>query len=187
MNSTQSIRGEGEVSIRNPSSRASSKSPSPGPDRGNKNTVPGTIHYDVQVCAYFVHGSFCNTLNHAYYSDVASSRTTRLSRLTASMPWAGIGEHARDVTRPTPSAPPQMQLLSRHIGSYGLDVSLFGTILRTYISWYAVEWTPGGENRRAAAGGRARTRERTRETDARRQRRGQRWTRRRRCRRISRS
>ncbi|KAI1789243.1 hypothetical protein LXA43DRAFT_893196 [Ganoderma leucocontextum] len=52
-------------------------------------------------------------------------------------------------TRHTPSASPQMQLLSRLIGPYGVGVSLFGTILGTYISWYAVEWTPGGENRGA--------------------------------------
>ncbi|KAI1791027.1 hypothetical protein LXA43DRAFT_1013059 [Ganoderma leucocontextum] len=124
MNSTpdilQSICGGCSASIRKPSLRTSSKSPSPGPERWpggkNKNTVPGTIRYEVTL-------------------SVASSRTTRLSRLTASTAWAGVGGHARD-----------MQLLSRHIGPYGVDVSLVGTILRTYISWDAVEWMPGAEN-----------------------------------------
>lgn len=43
------------------------------------------------------------------------------------------------------SAPPQLQLLSRYIGPYGVDAPLFGTVLRTYISRGAVEWTPGSE------------------------------------------
>ncbi|KAI0806795.1 ribosomal protein S5 domain 2-type protein [Fomes fomentarius] len=47
-------------------------------------------------------------------------------------------------TYPT-SAPPQLQLLSRYIGPYGVDAPLFGTVLRTYISRGAVEWTPGSE------------------------------------------
>ena len=46
-------------------------------------------------------------------------------------------------TYPT-SAPPQLQLLSRYIGPYGVDAPLFGAVLRTYISRGAVEWAPGG-------------------------------------------
>ncbi|EIW61134.1 UPF0029-domain-containing protein [Trametes versicolor FP-101664 SS1] len=42
------------------------------------------------------------------------------------------------------SSPPQLQLLSRYIGPYGVDAPLFGMVLRTFISRGAVEWTPGG-------------------------------------------
>jgi hypothetical protein len=40
------------------------------------------------------------------------------------------------------SAAPQLQLLSRYIGPFGVDASLFGAILRTYISTGGVEWVP---------------------------------------------
>ncbi|KAG0703889.1 hypothetical protein DFH29DRAFT_914567 [Suillus ampliporus] len=40
------------------------------------------------------------------------------------------------------SSPPQLQLLSRYIGAFGVDSSLFGSILRTFISISGVEWTP---------------------------------------------
>lgn len=40
------------------------------------------------------------------------------------------------------TAPPQLQLLSRYIGPFGVDATLFGTILRTFISNGAVEFTP---------------------------------------------
>ncbi|KAG1752445.1 uncharacterized protein EDB91DRAFT_1102605 [Suillus paluster] len=40
------------------------------------------------------------------------------------------------------SSPPQLQLLSRYIGAFGVDSSLFGSILRTFISVSGVEWTP---------------------------------------------
>ncbi|KAF8165721.1 ribosomal protein S5 domain 2-type protein [Crassisporium funariophilum] len=39
------------------------------------------------------------------------------------------------------SSPPQLQLLSRYIGAFGPDSSLFGSILRTYISVNGAEWT----------------------------------------------
>lgn len=42
------------------------------------------------------------------------------------------------------SIPPQLQLLSRYIGPYGVDAALFGAVLRTYISRDGVEWAPGG-------------------------------------------
>jgi len=42
------------------------------------------------------------------------------------------------------SSPPQLQLLSRYVGPYGVDASLFGAVLRTYISRDGVEWAPGG-------------------------------------------
>ncbi|KAF5393011.1 hypothetical protein D9757_001126 [Collybiopsis confluens] len=38
-------------------------------------------------------------------------------------------------------SPPQLQLLSRYIGAFGVDYNLFGSILRTYISANGVEWT----------------------------------------------
>lgn len=40
------------------------------------------------------------------------------------------------------SSPPQLQLLSRYIGAFGVDTSLFGSILRTFISISGVDWTP---------------------------------------------
>ncbi|TFK72047.1 UPF0029-domain-containing protein [Pluteus cervinus] len=40
------------------------------------------------------------------------------------------------------TSPPQLQLLSRYIGSFGVDAALFGSILRTYISISGIEWTP---------------------------------------------
>jgi hypothetical protein len=40
------------------------------------------------------------------------------------------------------SSSPQLQLLSRYIGAFGVDSSLFGSILRTFISVSGVEWTP---------------------------------------------
>lgn len=39
-------------------------------------------------------------------------------------------------------SPPQLQLLSRYIGAFGVDASLFGSILRTFISASGVEWSP---------------------------------------------
>jgi len=41
------------------------------------------------------------------------------------------------------SSPPQLQLLSRYIGPFGVDSSLFGAVLRTYISRDCVEWVEG--------------------------------------------
>lgn len=40
------------------------------------------------------------------------------------------------------AAPPQLQLLSRYIGPFGVDHALFGAILKTYISSEGVEWIP---------------------------------------------
>ncbi|KAK7042458.1 ribosomal protein S5 domain 2-type protein [Favolaschia claudopus] len=41
------------------------------------------------------------------------------------------------------TAPPQLQLLSRYIGAFGADSTLFGSILRTFISSAnGVEWVP---------------------------------------------
>jgi hypothetical protein len=39
------------------------------------------------------------------------------------------------------SSPPQLQLLSKYIGSFGVDASLFGSVLRTFISSNGVEWS----------------------------------------------
>lgn len=38
------------------------------------------------------------------------------------------------------SSPPQLQLLSRYIGPFGVDSKLFGSILRTYISQDGIDW-----------------------------------------------
>jgi len=38
--------------------------------------------------------------------------------------------------------PPQLQLLSKYIGPFGVDSGLFGSILRTFISVNGVEWSP---------------------------------------------
>jgi len=41
------------------------------------------------------------------------------------------------------SAPPQLQLLSRYIGAFGVSPTIFGSVLRTFISTTdGVEWTP---------------------------------------------
>jgi hypothetical protein len=43
------------------------------------------------------------------------------------------------------SSPPQLQLLSKYIGDFGVDPGLFGAFLRTFItSIDGVEWTPDG-------------------------------------------
>ncbi|KAA1466465.1 UPF0029-domain-containing protein [Dentipellis sp. KUC8613] len=39
-------------------------------------------------------------------------------------------------------SPPQLQLLSRYIGPFGVDAELFGSILRTFISVNGVDWIP---------------------------------------------
>ncbi|KAH8096666.1 ribosomal protein S5 domain 2-type protein [Cristinia sonorae] len=44
-------------------------------------------------------------------------------------------------TYPANSAP-QLQLLSRYIGPFGVDSVLFGAVLRTFISSEGVEWVP---------------------------------------------
>lgn len=41
------------------------------------------------------------------------------------------------------NSPPQLQLLSRYIGDFGVDAALFGTVMRTYIAHPGVEWNPG--------------------------------------------
>ncbi|KAF8550499.1 ribosomal protein S5 domain 2-like protein [Imleria badia] len=38
-------------------------------------------------------------------------------------------------------SPPQLQLLSRYIGAFGVNSSLFGSILRTFISTSGIEWS----------------------------------------------
>lgn len=40
------------------------------------------------------------------------------------------------------TAAPQLQLLSRYIGAFGVDHSLFGSVLKTYISSEGVDWAP---------------------------------------------
>jgi len=41
------------------------------------------------------------------------------------------------------TSPPQLQLLSRYIGPFGVDADLFGSIIKTFMSVNGVEWTPG--------------------------------------------
>lgn len=41
------------------------------------------------------------------------------------------------------STPPQLQLLSKYIGAFGVSSTIFGSVLRTFISaTHGVEWTP---------------------------------------------
>ncbi|KZT29398.1 imprinted and ancient [Neolentinus lepideus HHB14362 ss-1] len=40
------------------------------------------------------------------------------------------------------SSPPQLQLLSRYIGAFGVDSDLFGAVLKTYMSITGVEFIP---------------------------------------------
>ncbi|THH16921.1 hypothetical protein EW146_g3794 [Bondarzewia mesenterica] len=40
------------------------------------------------------------------------------------------------------TSPPQLQLLSRYIGAFGVNSELFGSILKTFISMNGVEWAP---------------------------------------------
>ncbi|EPQ58958.1 UPF0029-domain-containing protein [Gloeophyllum trabeum ATCC 11539] len=40
------------------------------------------------------------------------------------------------------TSPPQLQLLSRYIGAFGVDSELFGAVLKTYISITGVQFTP---------------------------------------------
>ncbi|KAI0268224.1 imprinted and ancient [Gloeopeniophorella convolvens] len=41
------------------------------------------------------------------------------------------------------TSPPQLQLLSRYVGAFGVDSALFGSIIKTFMSVNGVEWTPG--------------------------------------------
>jgi hypothetical protein len=41
------------------------------------------------------------------------------------------------------TSPPQLQLLSRYIGAFGVDAELFGSIIKTFMSVNGIEWTPG--------------------------------------------
>ena len=41
------------------------------------------------------------------------------------------------------TSPPQLQLLSRYIGPFGVDADLFGSIIKTFMSVNGVEWIPG--------------------------------------------
>jgi len=41
------------------------------------------------------------------------------------------------------TSPPQLQLLSRYIGPFGVNADLFGSIIKTFMSVNGVEWTPG--------------------------------------------
>lgn len=41
------------------------------------------------------------------------------------------------------TSPPQLQLLSRYVGAFGVDAELFGSIIKTFMSVNGMEWTPG--------------------------------------------
>ncbi|EPS98770.1 hypothetical protein FOMPIDRAFT_1164900 [Fomitopsis schrenkii] len=80
----------------------------------------GTIRYEVTIRAHSV-------------SPPSEPDTTHPLTLLVSLPPS------------YPAAiPPQLQLLSRYVGPYGVDPALFGAVLRTYISRDGVEWAPGG-------------------------------------------
>ncbi|TBU43309.1 ribosomal protein S5 domain 2-type protein [Dichomitus squalens] len=117
----QSIYGEKAVQLWKPPSRERSKSPDHRPGVQNidrQHPDPGTIRYEVTLEIDSVDGS-----EQSYPVNILVSLPPKY---------------------PT-SAPPQLQLLSRYIGPFGVDAPLFGTVLRTYISQGAVEWAPGGE------------------------------------------
>lgn len=40
-------------------------------------------------------------------------------------------------------APPQLQLLSRYLGDFGVDSDIFGSVLRVFIARPGVEWNAG--------------------------------------------
>ncbi|KAI0328219.1 UPF0029-domain-containing protein [Cubamyces sp. BRFM 1775] len=113
----QSIYGEDAVKIWRPPSRSGSQSP--GREmQGVNGTEPGTIRYEVTLSI------------EAAPSDDAEESSHQIIVLVSLPP-----------TYPA-SSPPQLQLLSRYIGPYGVDAPLFGMVLRTFISRGAVEWTP---------------------------------------------
>ncbi|KAH9939391.1 ribosomal protein S5 domain 2-type protein [Epithele typhae] len=116
----QSIYGEDALKIWWPPHRARSESP----DRGGPPTSPepGTTRYEVTL-----------SIDGAPNVSQDPDQPTTVSVLV-SLPSTYPAEN-----------PPQLQLLSRYIGPYGVDVALFGTVLRTYISRGAVEWAPGTE------------------------------------------
>ncbi len=41
------------------------------------------------------------------------------------------------------TSPPQLQLLSRYVGAFGVDAELFGSIIKTFMSVNGIKWTPG--------------------------------------------
>ncbi|KAJ3017399.1 hypothetical protein NUW54_g594 [Trametes sanguinea] len=112
----QSIYGEDAIKLWRPPSRSGSQSPDRGTEAVNS-SEPGTIRYQVDLTI-----------------ETPGGEEPHQITVLVSLP----------PTYPS-SAPPQLQLLSRYIGPYGVDAPLFGMILRTYISRGAVEWTPGGE------------------------------------------
>ncbi|CDO77240.1 hypothetical protein BN946_scf184747.g53 [Trametes cinnabarina] len=109
----QSIYGEEAIKVWRPPSRSGSQSPDRGAESLNT-SEPGTIRYQVNLTV-----------------EASGEATQHQISVLVSLPPAYPS-----------SAPPQLQLLSRYIGPYGVDAPLFGTILRTYISRGAVEWTP---------------------------------------------
>ncbi|KAI0677762.1 UPF0029-domain-containing protein [Trametes maxima] len=114
----QSIYGEDALKIWKPSSRSGSQSPPDRDPHGPNHAEPGTLRYEV-------------TLNiDAPPSDEGEENSHEIHILVSLPP-----------TYPA-SSPPQLQLLSRYIGPYGVDAPLFGMVLRTFISRGAVEWTP---------------------------------------------
>ncbi|KAI0638703.1 UPF0029-domain-containing protein [Trametes polyzona] len=115
----QSIYGEDAVRIFTPPSRSGSQSPERD-GHGASHAEPGTIRYEVTLSI------------DAPLSQDGEDAAHEVIILVSLPP-----------TYPS-SSPPQLQLLSRYIGPYGVDAPLFGTVLRTYISRGAVEWTPGG-------------------------------------------
>ncbi|KAI0938144.1 hypothetical protein AcV5_001166 [Taiwanofungus camphoratus] len=114
----QSIYGDHAVCVWHPQSLGSSENAREDELRHeNGLSEPGTIRYEV-------------TINVSSPDD--PSTTHPLTILVSLSP-----------PYPT-SVPPQLQLLSRYLGPFGTDATLFGAVLRTYISRDGVEWMPGG-------------------------------------------
>ena len=130
----QSIYGEDAVKIWKSPSRSGSQSPDREVQSVN-GTEPGTIRYEVTLryvgCLHKSGSSYLpGSSIEAPSSDTAEESSHQIIVLVSLPP-----------TYPA-SSPPQLQLLSRYIGPYGVDATLFGMVLRTFISRGAVEWTP---------------------------------------------
>lgn len=90
---------------------------------------PNTIRYEVHLkCVPY---PFRVWPTHSDNRSFPSPHDDVLLRILVSLP----------PSYPTES-PPQLQLLSRYIGNFGVDSELFGSILKTFISVNGVEWTP---------------------------------------------
>jgi hypothetical protein len=129
----QSIYGDNAIHLWHGSRVGSPESTSDG---GSKTNGMDTIRYVVSLkyaspSVPFLF-SFSFTINPFLcyrYCDSLPSHEDVFIRILVSLPPSYPAE-----------SPPQLQLLSRYIGAFGVDSSLFGSILRTFISTSGVEW-----------------------------------------------